>query len=120
MNIEFLNNLSRETVKDAPFLIEEIFDLYFEIFPEKLINLEQCLQSSDIPELLKLAHFLKGQAAAVGFIGHENQFVKIEHLAKKNKMVEISFLVKLLKESITELKIEADAYLLAKQKKKDN
>ena len=110
----FLINLRNETIKSSPMLIESLFELYSESLPTKLSELEAAATERNFQSLIKIAHFLKGQSSCVGAHIFAEDFLKIESLAKKNNLAEISQIIVYIQRNVIELENEFKHFLKTK------
>ncbi len=124
LNIEFLQQLRIDTESINPNLIAELFAIYFASFPGKMAEIDQHYQESNVVELLKVLHYMKGQSACVGFTFYANIFLKMETLIKSQlksqplKAVDALFskLKNELKNDYSDLHKEATRFMQAKER----
>lgn len=107
----FLDNLRKDTFEVNPNLISELFNLYFEILPEKMSALKIAISKNNDLEALSLSHYLKGQSSCVGFVYYADKFSQIENFIKEKKLPLTINTLNDISSTLPRLKFESENYL---------
>ena len=100
-------------------LLNQIIDMFLEMFPEMMASIEECIKNGDADSLVRAAHSFKGSVGNFSRDGAFEQAVELERLGKSQDMEhapqvfqtmqkEVNHLVHALEELRLEVNSEGD------------
>lgn len=102
---EAINNL-RELSPDDPEFLVEIIDIFLADTPQRITELETCLQKQDVDTFTRAAHSIKGSAANLGALRLRAAAEELEHHSRASGLTETDTMIAEIKSRFAEAKTE--------------
>jgi HPt (histidine-containing phosphotransfer) domain-containing protein len=108
---EAIDNLRALDPDGGDAFLREIIGIFLEDTPLRIAEIDQSLAAGDVPTFIRAAHTIKGASSNVGAAALRAVAEKLEQLAKKDGLVDVTALVAELKTEFANAKTALNGLL---------